>query len=57
MPATKQAATILLPDAAELSRTSRTALRKMGNKIADLRPALALEFWRDLSLKLALARL
>jgi hypothetical protein len=49
--AIQQSATTLLPDAAELSRTSRTTPGKTSQKIAYLRPALSFEFVRKLALK------
>jgi hypothetical protein len=44
MSAIEQVATILLPDAAELSRTRRTDPGQMINKFAHLRPPLSFEF-------------
>jgi hypothetical protein len=46
----EQAATILLPDAVDLSRTGWTAREKKARKIADLHPASMPEFERVLSL-------
>ena len=47
-----QVATILLPDSADLSRTRCTLAEIKLRKITHLRPALAPEFGRDLSLNL-----